>query len=108
MADVGIIITTWNDAFRTAAGVGPCSTIDELKAAYGSRLRPSKFNTQEGKVYAYTVGKNLLFAANGAPPTPSKYVTSVALYDGSAPGANKPHGSLPFAGFVALSENNCR
>jgi serine/threonine protein kinase len=106
--DAGIIITTWNNAFRTATGVGPCSTIDQLEAAYGSKLRPSKFNTIRGKVYAYTVGKNLLFAANGPPPTPSKYVTSVALYDGSAPGANKPHGTLPFAGFVALNESNCR
>ena len=106
--DAGIIITTWNHAFRTATGVGPCSTIQELKSAYGSKLHPSKFNTQKGKVYAYTVGKDLLFAANGPPPNPSKYVTAVALYDGSAPGANKPHGSLPFAGFVALNETNCR
>ncbi len=104
----GIIVTTWNSGYKTAAGVGPCSTIDELKSAYGSRLKPSEQNTIKGKVYAYTLGKNLLFAANGKPPHPSKYVTAVALYDGSAPGAREPNGAEPYAGFVAISETNCR
>src|SRR4029450_7419526 len=34
------IITTWNKDFKTAAGVGPCSTIEGLKAAYGDKVRP--------------------------------------------------------------------
>ena len=29
------IITTWNKDNRTARGVGPCSSLDELKDAYG-------------------------------------------------------------------------
>jgi serine/threonine-protein kinase len=108
----GIIVTTWNREHRTAAGVGPCSTIDELKAAYGTALKPSPWNAQEGKVYAYTVGNNLLFAANGLPPNPSKFVTAVALYDGDGPrndgsGVNEQGGTLPFAGFIALSESTC-
>ena len=66
-------------SFRTSAGVGPCSTIAELKSAYGNALEPSPNNTIDGKVYAYTVG-HLVFSANGAPPHPSTRVTSVAIY----------------------------
>jgi hypothetical protein len=102
-----VIVTTWNKSFKTAAGIGPCSTIAQLKKAYGARVKPSPANTVDGHVYAYIVGKNLLFAANGAPPHPSKYVTAVALYDGSDPDVKKPGGSLSFAGFVALSEASC-
>ena len=106
------IITTWNENHRTAAGVGPCSTIEELKSAYGSALKPSRWSTQQGKVYAYTLGKNLLFAASGRPPNPSKFVTAVALYDGDGPrndgsGVDVQSGTLPFAGFIALNESTC-
>jgi tRNA A-37 threonylcarbamoyl transferase component Bud32 len=106
------IITTWNKNHRTAAGVGPCSTIEELKSAYGSALKPSRWSTQQGKVYAYTLGKNLLFAASGRPPNPSKFVTAVALYDGDGPrndgsGVDVQSGTLPFAGFIALNESTC-
>ena len=31
-----IIIATWNRDYRTAKGIGPCSTIAEMKRAYGS------------------------------------------------------------------------
>ena len=33
--DRATIITTWNKAYKTAAGIGPCSTVEELKQAYG-------------------------------------------------------------------------
>ncbi len=107
-----IIVTTWNREHRTAAGVGPCSTIEELRSAYGTALEPSPWNTQEGKVYAYTVGENLLFAASGKPPNPTTYVTAVALYDGNGPnddgtGVDVRNGTLPFAGFVVLNEAQC-
>jgi serine/threonine-protein kinase len=107
-----IIVTTWNPEHRTAAGVGPCSSLEELQAAYGSALKPSRWNTQEGKIYAYTVGPNLLFAFNGRPPNPSKRVTAVALYDGNGPkndgqGVDVKSGTLPFAGYIALSESVC-
>src|SRR5262249_13419214 len=94
--DRGIIVTTWNKAFRTAEGIGPCSTIHDAKSVYGDRLRPDKNSTIKGRVYTYTLGRNLVFAANGKPPHPSKYVTAVALYDGSAPGALKPYGTRSF------------
>ena len=107
-----IIVTTWNPDHRTAAGVGPCSSLEELESAYGSALKPSRWNTQEGKVYAYTVGENLLFAFNGRPPNPSKRVTAVALYDGDGPsndgrGVDVKSGTLPFAGYIALNESVC-
>lgn len=108
----GIIVTTWNRDHRTAAGVGPCSTIEELKSAYGSALKPSRWSTQKGKVYAYTVGENLLFAANGLPPNPSTFVTAVVLYDGDGPrndgtGVDVRGGTLPFAGFIGSNESTC-
>ena len=107
-----IIVTTWNPEHRTAAGVGPCSSLEELESAYGSALKASPWNTLEGKIYAYTVGENLLFAFNGRPPNPSKRVTAVALYDGDGPaddgrGVDVRGGTLPFAGYIALSESVC-
>jgi hypothetical protein len=106
--DKGIIVTTWNKNSKTARGIGPCSTIAAAKSAYGSSFKPARHNTIEGKAYAYTLGKNLIFAANGKPPHPSKYVTAVALYDGSAPGVDSRFGTRAYAGFIALSETNCR
>ena len=107
-----IIVTTWNPDHRTAAGVGPCSSLEDLQSAYGGALKPSHWNTIDGNVYAYTVGENLLFAFNGPPPNPSKRVTAVALYDGNGPkndgrGVDVKSGTLPFAGYIALSESVC-
>ena len=90
-------ITTSNKKFRTPAGVGPCSSIDELKSAYGNALRPVPNNTIDGRVYAYMVG-HLLFGANGAPPHPSRHVTAVGIYRGI---------KLGFASYVLLNEPNC-
>ncbi len=107
-----IIVTTWNRDHRTRAGVGPCSSVDDLRSAYGRDLRPSHWNTVDGKVYAYTVGENLLFAVGGKPPNPGNTVTAVALYDGNGPGddgagVDVEGGTLPFAAFVAISEAPC-
>lgn len=95
--DAAIEITTWNPAFRTSAGVGPCSTIAQLKAAYGARLVPSKPNIQHGKIWAYLVGR-LIFA------TDFKRVTVVALYHGAP---NVSGGALSYASFIALTETAC-
>ena len=54
-------IVTWNKAYRTAAGVGPCSPAAALTKAYGSSLKPFKF---QGKVAAYRMGK-LSFRVDG-------------------------------------------
>ncbi len=59
-------ITTWNESNRIEKDIGPCSTVEELKAAYGSALAPVEANIIEGKVYGYTVGNHLFFAVGSA------------------------------------------
>jgi hypothetical protein len=98
----GTVITTWDKGYKTAAGLGPCSTLSELKLAYGNRLKPSKFNTQHGVVFAYTLGKNLIFASEN-----HSYVQTVGLYNGSDPHVGQPGGSLSWAGWITLSERDC-
>jgi len=90
-------ITTWNKDYRTAKGIGPCSSIAALKAAYGSRLKWSPHNIVKGKPYAYIVGRTI-FGANGRPPNPSTHVTAIAVYKGIGEG---------YAGFVVLNEPSC-
>ena len=100
--DKGVLITTWNRRYKTAAGIGPCSTIRRAKAVYGKRLKPSKFNSQHGVVYAYTLRKNLIFASNNL-----FRIEVVGLYDGSDPNVSKRGGSLAYAGFITLNETPC-
>ncbi len=91
-SDKAVEITTWNKSDRTRAGVGPCSTVTQLKAAYGSKLKPAKGSVHKGKVYGYTLGKNLFFAIG----LDVKHVEAVALF------------SNPFwAGYNALNEPPC-
>ena len=92
-----IIMTTWNKHYRTAAGVGPCTSIGRLKDVYGNALRPSPNNTFHGKAFAYVIG-HLIFGANGPPGHPSPTVTAVGVYRGT---------TLGFAAFVTLSEPTC-
>ena len=56
-----VVVTTWNRTLRSAARIGPCSTVAALKRAYGKRLRPFR---QGGKVVAYRLG-DLVFTAEG-------------------------------------------
>jgi tRNA A-37 threonylcarbamoyl transferase component Bud32 len=106
----GEIIVTWNEEFKTATGIGPCSTIDELEAAYGDKVRPDYFGTIGQKHFMYDVGRSLLFAATGPPPppgqkpVPGKYVSAVGLFDGGAPHADEAGGPRNFAGFVTGNE----
>ena len=100
------IITTWNRRLRTAAGVGPCSTIDELKQAYGEDVRPSPHAlSPDGKtVYAYVVGRNLLFATQD-----QRTISAVALYRGSRNNQlNRPGSPQSWANFVAAVERPCK
>lgn len=55
-------VVTWNKAYRTAAGLGPCSPVADLKAAYAGKLKPFRLG---GVVVAYRLG-NLTFTAEGA------------------------------------------
>jgi len=107
------IITTWNSEFASAAGVGPCSTIDDMKAIYRDEVRPDHWGTIGTKHFMYDVGKNLLFAVSeelSTPghPVPGKYVRAVGLFDGSAPDVDADGGPRSFAGFVTGNETpNC-
>jgi hypothetical protein len=92
-----LLMTTWNRHYRTPAGVGPCTTIAHLKDVYGNALRPSPFNQNHGKVYAYVIG-NMIFGANGPPGHPSPTVTAVGVYRDTR---------LALAAFVTLSEPTC-
>lgn len=98
-----VMVTTWNPAYRTAAGAGPCTPIARLKKLYRSTIKPNPHNkAPDGTIYGYVVGKNLDFGADGAPPTPSHTVTAVGLFN-SAGGDS----ALGLAGFVTDSEQNC-
>lgn len=55
----GVAIVASGRRYRTARGVGPCSRVADLRAAYGRLLRPVRF---AGETVAYRAG-NLVFGA---------------------------------------------
>ena len=59
----GVGLFTAADDFRTAAGMGPCSSVEKLRAAYGSRLQPVKHSVTQ-QVVAYRFG-TITFVATG-------------------------------------------
>ncbi len=79
-------VITWNKRYRTAAGIGPCSPVASLKAAYPGKLTPLR---AAGAVVAYRLGK-LTFTAEG------KTVGAVMLSGGG------------LSVFVALNATECR
>jgi len=99
----GDIITTWNRRFRTAAGVGPCSTIAELKRAYGDAVHPSphSISPDGNRIGAYVVGRNLLFSTQD-----QRTISVVALYRGAAINTRKSD-QQAWANFVAAVETPC-
>jgi tRNA A-37 threonylcarbamoyl transferase component Bud32 len=107
LTDSAVEITTWNKAFRTAEGIGPCSTIAHAKKVYGRRFRPNAWNAVGGQVYAYSVGRHLSFAAQGLSGDASKRVSAVGLYYGGTPGASKRNGAGRFASWIAINEHHC-
>jgi hypothetical protein len=94
----GTVVTTWNPAYRTAAGVGPCTSISRLRAVYGKALSPSDRDSFNGIVFAWTLGRTLLFTSNNL------YVRSVALYAGGDPRSAKAGGPLSYAAIIAGNE----
>ena len=95
------IITTWNRRNRTAAGIGPCSTLAAMRKAYGKAMHPSPHATHGKTVTAYVVGPNLIFSTQD-----QRTVSAVGLYRGSLPNTtlNERQG---WANFVAAVETPC-
>jgi hypothetical protein len=81
------VVTTWNRQLKTDEQIGPCSTVAELKRAYGSRLVPFR---QAGRIVAYRLGA-LIFTVEGG-----RRVGVVALGRGTQ------------TVYVALSATTCR
>jgi hypothetical protein len=102
-ADAGVEIVSWNRVDHTAQEIGPCSSIAQLTASYGSKVVPVPTNTINGAVYVYHVA-TILFAANGKPPHPSTHVTAVATYWPSLFHQQRP---TSWAGFFILSSPTC-
>ena len=103
--DRAIQITTWNAAYKTAEGVGPCSSSSRLKAAYGHRVKPNPGNggrPGDTNPESWTLGRSLVFFYSSTVNhrAPTSHMTAVSLYDGSEPGWNKPGGPLYVASFV--------
>lgn len=99
------IIATWNKAYRTAAGIGPCSTLAAAQSAYGARWKPSPhaivWKHTGGVQSAYVVGKNLIFAI-----TPDgRKILSVGLYEGG-PHAARQNSPQSFANFVTSGQGS--
>ncbi len=45
-------VVTWNKAYRTAAGLGPCSRVADLKAAYARKLKPIRLRRRRRRLPA--------------------------------------------------------
>jgi serine/threonine protein kinase len=70
-----VIVTTWSPKYRTAAGIGPCSTLDDMRSAYGDRISPDIHATHGNTVSAWTLGKNILFETQD-----HRTISAVVLY----------------------------
>ena len=94
------IITTWNGSYRTAAGIGPCSTLAAAKRAYGARWKPSPngvvLKNMHGIHSAYVVGNDLIFETQDG-----RTISAVGLYHG---GDDHPQG---FANYITANETAC-
>jgi serine/threonine-protein kinase len=56
-----IIVTTWNRQFRTAAGIGPCSTLAAMRRAYGDRVAPDSHLRHGKTIWAWRLGRDIMF-----------------------------------------------
>jgi tRNA A-37 threonylcarbamoyl transferase component Bud32 len=90
--DRAVELTTWDSALKTSEGIGPCSTLAQLRGVYGQRARPAPSSIVNGRTHGYTVGDNLYFAVDDA-----RRVTVVAVHSNA----------VDWAGFVAANEIPC-
>ena len=98
------IITTWNRKYRTAAGIGPCSTLAEMSSAYGKRVRPTWSGTSpDGKKhFSWQVGRNILFMTQD-----HRTISTVVLFKGVR---FENHGGSPqtWANYIGANETACK
>lgn len=96
------IITTWNREFRTSAGIGPCSTLAEMRSAYGKRVSPTLFGTHGKEHFSWQVGRNILFMTQD-----QKTISTVVLYKGVR---SENHNGSPqsFANYIGANETACK
>jgi hypothetical protein len=96
----GAIVSTWNQAYRTAAGIGPCSTLAAMRRAYGSRVHVAWAGSRPSP-HAFAVGNNLLFSSDDL-----RTISSVALYHGDP---RNTHDGSPqaYAAYVTAVETAC-
>ena len=73
--DAGVVVGTWNRSYQTAEGIGPCSPVKALRAAYGKRLSRALVG---GSFAGYRLGA-LVFAIEAG------RVRAVSLKSSSAP-----------------------
>jgi hypothetical protein len=99
----GTILTTWNAAYRTAAGIGPCSTIEAMKKAYGDAVHPTWAGTdpKTGTIWSWAVGDNLLFNSEN-----HRTITAVALYKGD-PAHTRHNSPQSWANYISANERWC-
>jgi hypothetical protein len=84
-----VVVTTWNKKDKTAEGIGPCSSIAEAKATYGSRFVPTDAGTHAGVTITWTVGHVMFAAETGRGGFhQSDRVSAVGLYTGPQDMAN--------------------
>jgi serine/threonine protein kinase len=95
------IITSWNRDFRTSAGIGPCSTLAEMKSAYGKRVRPTWSGTHGKEHFSWQVGQNMLFMTQN-----HKTISTVVLFQGVR---HENHGGSPqtWANYIGGNETAC-
>ena len=101
------IITTWNRSYRTAAGIGPCSTLAAAQSAYGAHWKPSSHGIvlkhAHGLHSAYVVGNNLIFAMTADGRT----ILAVGLYEGG-PDASRNGSPQSYANFITSNQPGCK
>jgi serine/threonine-protein kinase len=100
------IITTWNRTFRTAEGIGPCSTLAQMRSTYGRRAVPTYSGSgPHGVHWSYQLGRNLLFVTQD-----HKTISSVVLFTGppNARARNQPPGTYQGdANYLGGNETKC-
>ena len=88
-----VIVTTWNRGFRTAAGIGPCSTLVAMRKAYGKRVAPDSHATHGKTIWAWKLGRDILFDTQN-----QRTISAVTLFRGAHEG---------WATYVGLNETAC-